>query len=154
LRQGRDDRGCAADFVTFEDFFVKSIRVERPRGRDSPFDIFELMVRVQEGLCHRPIDEARIEVPQAVMKREPFAQRALAGSGRPIDGNDHAEPCCMALSANRSLKSPVKVGKSSRAAMSISRLEARSKTKKNSASAVAGEAPATIFLKVSARLID
>ena len=36
------------------------------------------------------IEEAGVEIGQAVVRREPRGERALARSGRPVDGDDHA----------------------------------------------------------------
>ena len=48
------------------------------------------MAGIEQRLGHRAIEQAGVEMAQAVMRGEPLAERALAGRRRSVDGDDHA----------------------------------------------------------------
>jgi hypothetical protein len=37
-----------------------------------------------------PIEKSGVEMTEAIMRRKAFAERALARSRRPVDGDDHS----------------------------------------------------------------
>ena len=65
-------------------------RIERLGRGNRGGRVIWLMARVEHGFRHRPIEQAGVEMAQAVMRRESLAERALARGRRPIDGDDHA----------------------------------------------------------------
>ena len=66
-------------------------RIERPRGGNRGGGVVGPMPAVEHGLGHRAIEQAGVEMAQPVMRREPLAERALAGRRRPVDRDDHAD---------------------------------------------------------------
>ena len=63
--------------------------VEALRGADCGGLIPEVGATADQCMRDRAIDDAGIEVAKAVMGREPLGERALAGSSRSVDGDDH-----------------------------------------------------------------
>ena len=47
------------------------------------------MAGVEHRLRHRAIEQPGVEMAKPVVRGEPLAERALAGSGRSVDGDDH-----------------------------------------------------------------
>ncbi len=75
--------------MTFQGFFVEMRRIERVCRRDRAVTVAERMARIDQRLGDRPIDQPGVEMAQGKMRREPFPERALAGSGRSVDRDDH-----------------------------------------------------------------
>src|SRR5262249_23372422 len=107
LRESGNDRGGLADRVALEDFFVKTIGVKPPRDRDRALDIIQSMPGIDQPLSHCAVDQPSVEVAKPVVGGEPLAERSLAGSRRPVDGDDHG--CLRPLRARRSGRSSVKI---------------------------------------------
>ena len=63
--------------------------IERHRDRHRARLVGEIKTLIQQRLRHRAINHAGVEVAIAVMMGEPFAERALAGCRRSVDGDDH-----------------------------------------------------------------
>ncbi len=68
---------------------VETRRIERLRRRDRRVDIVQAAAGIEQVLGHRAVDQAGVEMAQAVMGRQLLAERALARGGRPVDGDDH-----------------------------------------------------------------
>src|SRR5262249_28086786 len=68
--------------------------------------IVERMVVVEHRLRHCPVEQARIEMAQAEMIRQPPGDGAFAGGGRAVDGDDH---CRFAPSARSMSTKPGKL---------------------------------------------
>ena len=77
--------------MALEHGFVELRRIERAGGRRGALHVIQPMAGIEHRLRHRPVDQAGIEMAQPVMGGEPLAQRALAGGGRSVDGDDHAK---------------------------------------------------------------
>jgi hypothetical protein len=92
LRNGGNQRGRLADGLAPQRLFIEAGRIERARGGNRPGGVVEPMAAVEERLGDRAIEQAAVEMAQPEMSRQPLAERALAGGGRPVDGNDHAIP--------------------------------------------------------------
>ena len=78
-----------ADLLSLEGSLIKLARVERAGGLGGLLQIIEPVAGHAQRMGDRPIDQAGIQVPQAIMDRKPLAERAFAGGGRPVDGDDH-----------------------------------------------------------------
>ncbi len=59
------------------------------RRRDGAGLVGQFGAGIQQRLGDRAVDHAGIEMAIAVMCGEPLAERALAGGGRSVDGDDH-----------------------------------------------------------------
>src|SRR5688572_33211302 len=88
--------------MTLERHFVERRRIERVRSGDRPGLIVRRMACIEQRLGHCTVEQAGVEMPKPVMRRETLAKRALAGSGRPIDCDDHerSAPRLRIMSAN------------------------------------------------------
>jgi hypothetical protein len=86
---GGDDRRELADLAGAQDRVGERQVVEVARG-----DRIRLTRRIQvepaHGGRHRAVEQARVEVRQAVIAGERLGDRALARRGGPVDGDDHA----------------------------------------------------------------
>src|SRR6185312_5812251 len=85
-------RGGLADRLTLQHRIAELFGVEFQRGSDRLGFIGQVCAGIEQRLGHRAVDHAGIEVTIAVMTGEPLAERALAGGGRSVDGDDHAHP--------------------------------------------------------------
>ena len=65
-------------------------RRQRPRRRRGRGRIGRIAARIQHAPADRAVQQAGVEMRQAEMRGEPPRQRALAGRGRPVDGDDQA----------------------------------------------------------------
>ncbi len=68
---------------------VELAGLQRLRRRDRRRDVVERMPPVEQRHRHRPVDQAGVEMAQPIVGGEPLAERALAGRGRSVDGDDH-----------------------------------------------------------------
>src|SRR5436305_1185442 len=71
---------------------VEQVRVRREfERRDAPRRVAFVgrVASIQHGLRHAAVDQPGVEVPQAVMRGEPLAERPLPRGRRPVDGDDH-----------------------------------------------------------------
>src|SRR3954471_1617212 len=76
--------------MALERLFVEPRRIERAGRRHGGIAVLERPAAVDQRFGHRAIDQSGVEMAQAEMRRKAFSQGALAGGGRPIDGDDHA----------------------------------------------------------------
>src|SRR6185437_1388406 len=89
LRYGRHDRRGRGHGLCLQCIFVEFFRIERgSRGRGVG-RIVGRMAGIEHRLGDGPIEQSRIQVMQAVMRGDPARQRAFAGRGRAVDGDDH-----------------------------------------------------------------
>ena len=63
--------------------------VEALGGADCGGLVLEVRARADQRMGHRTIDHPGVEMAQAVMGGEALGERALAGGGRSVDGDDH-----------------------------------------------------------------
>ncbi len=66
------------------------LRVDGACGGNRRGDVFRLLVGVQHAHADRAVEQPGIEISQPEMVSEAARQRAFAGSGGPVDGDDHA----------------------------------------------------------------
>jgi hypothetical protein len=90
-RKRRDHRGGLADDLALQHRISEFFGVEFHRGGDRECLNGQVGAGIEQRLGHRAIDHAGIEVAIAVVVSKPLAERALAGSGRSVDGDDHAD---------------------------------------------------------------
>ena len=101
----RDYRGRLAHSRAFEGFFIEIGWIERLGRGYSGGGIIRPAAGIEHGFGHRPVQQPGVEMAQAVMSGELLAERALAGGGGTVDGDDHAK------SAPRERISSTKPGK-------------------------------------------
>src|SRR5260221_11950370 len=89
LRDRRNDRRGGAHFLGLQRRISELFGIELERRGDREHLVGQLSAGVQHRLGNRAINHAGIEVTIAVMLGKPLAQRALAGGGRSVDGDDH-----------------------------------------------------------------
>ncbi len=89
FRVRRHDRGGFAYGMGFQRALIEAGRIEGLGGGEGLGAILERMAGVEQRLGDRAVEQPRIEMAQAEMRRQAFAQRPLAGRGRPVDGDDH-----------------------------------------------------------------
>ena len=68
---------------------VEARRIERLGGGDRGGYIVRTASGIEQRFGHRAVDQPGIEMAQAVMRRQPLAERAFARCRRSIDGDDH-----------------------------------------------------------------
>src|SRR5213079_3378780 len=84
------DHGCGIPhLLRFQYGIAKLFGIELKRGSHRERLVRQIGARIEQRLCDSAIDHAGIEVTISVMMGEALAERALAGGGRPIDGNNH-----------------------------------------------------------------
>src|SRR5579864_4993720 len=86
--------------MALEGCFVELVRTQRPRRGGGLRRVVKPLSGVEQGARHRAIEQAGIEVPQAIMGGKALAERALAGGGRSVDCDDHG----VALNCERNLR--------------------------------------------------
>src|SRR5262249_61746085 len=60
-----------------------------PGGGQAPSEISRGVAGIEKSLRHRAVDQAVVEMAQAIVGGEPLAERPLARGRWPIDGDDH-----------------------------------------------------------------
>ncbi len=70
---------------------VEARRIECQRRRQCGVFVVRPLAGVEHGLADGTIQQAGVEMAQAVMGGKLLAERALAGRGRPVDGDDHVK---------------------------------------------------------------
>ena len=103
-RNGRNDGRRLADGVALERRLIERLGIERPRGRRGADRIVEPAARIEQRLGDGAVEQTGIEMPEPVGRGEPLAERALAGGGRTVNGDDHGRPLygCAVWSRDRS----------------------------------------------------
>src|SRR5262249_15194635 len=92
LAQGRtrgDDGSRLTDAVRLERDFIETRRIERLRRGGSGSRIAGALSLIEHRLRDGTVDQAGIEITQAIVSSRPFSECALTGRGRTVDGNDH-----------------------------------------------------------------
>ena len=88
LRDGGDDGGGLGDLVGFQVVLREAGRVIGLCGGNRVRGVAEPALN-HHRQAHTAIQEAAVEMPEAVMRGEPPGDGALAGGGRTVDGDDH-----------------------------------------------------------------
>ena len=85
------DRKVLSDLAIREPAAFEAIvgQAKAARGRDSGLDVVQTLVGLQQACGGRAIEQAGVEMRQAVVRRQAPGDRALARSGRTVDGDDH-----------------------------------------------------------------
>ena len=66
--------------------------IERARRGDRGGDVIERLAGIEQMLGHGAVDQAGVEMTQAVMGGKLLAERAFARGGGSVDGDDHLTP--------------------------------------------------------------
>ena len=89
LGDRRHHRSRLADLVALQRRLVERAGSIASAAAIARAAIAGLMAGVEQRLRHRAIEQPGVEMAQPVMRGELLAERALAGRGRPVDGDDH-----------------------------------------------------------------
>src|SRR5262245_1615190 len=89
LGDGRDQRSRLAHRLALERRLVETAGIERLGGGHGTRAIFRGAAGIEQSLRHRAVDQAGVEMAQAIVGGEPLAERPLARGRRPVDGDDH-----------------------------------------------------------------
>src|SRR5262249_20507596 len=80
------------DVLALERPLIESRRIERAGHLGGCRDVIEPLAGDLQIMGNRAVDQSGVEMPKPEVSRKALAQGALAGSCRPIDGDDHQAP--------------------------------------------------------------
>src|SRR5579885_2177628 len=89
LGNGGNDGRRLTDGMTFEHRLVEVRRVERTRRSNCRRPVAGRFAGIEHGLGNGAIEQPSVEMAQAVMRGQLLAERALAGGGGSVNGDDH-----------------------------------------------------------------
>ena len=89
-RHGRDDGRRLAHVAGAQPLFVEVGERQAARGGDRRFDVVEPQPLLQQRAGRGAVEQARVEMRQAVMRRKTSRQRALPRRRGAVDRDDEA----------------------------------------------------------------